>query len=151
MANVINTTVSSMWTSGNPTYVRPVASNGTYYYDTFHLMVSRAGTYDIGSNSAIDTYGFLYNGIFVPENPELNLLIFNDDNNGSAQFGFRIHLRLNVKYTLVATTFSEMQTGPYAVVVSGPERVTLIRTSIPVTTPSAPITDGGNKTNATSK
>ncbi|CAF1926672.1 unnamed protein product, partial [Rotaria magnacalcarata] len=54
-------------------------------------------------------------------------------------------------YTLLVTTFSDFETGPYTVIASGLQRVTLIRTSNVGTTPVAPITTGGYQTNPASK
>ncbi|CAF4012418.1 unnamed protein product, partial [Rotaria magnacalcarata] len=147
MIYMINTTVSSELTVNNPIYDRRGDGNSSCYYDTFDLSVSIAGTYRIGSNSAMDTYGYLYNGSFIPNHPNLNLIASNDDSNGGTQFGFALSLQPNAKYTLVATTFSDMATGPYTVIVSGSQRVTLIRTSNVGTTPVAPITTGGYQTN----
>ncbi|CAF1408139.1 unnamed protein product [Rotaria magnacalcarata] len=147
MIYMINTTVSSELTVNNPIYDRRGDGNSSCYYDTFDLSVTIAGTYRIGSNSAMDTYGYLYNGSFIPNHPNLNLIASNDDSNGGTQFGFALSLQPNAKYTLVATTFSDMATGPYTVIVSGSQRVTLIRTSNVGTTPVAPITTGGYQTN----
>ncbi|CAM4852855.1 unnamed protein product [Rotaria socialis] len=144
---MINTTVSSALTVNNPIYDRRGDGNSSCYYDTFDLSVSMAGIYYIGSNSAMDTYGSLYNGSFIPNRPDLNLIVNNDDSNGGTQFGFAVSLQAHATYTLVATTFSDMATGPYAVIVSGAQRVTLIRTTIVGTTPVAPITTGGYQTN----
>ncbi|CAF2955683.1 unnamed protein product, partial [Rotaria sp. Silwood2] len=150
MIPLVNTTVSSSWTNGNPIYARPGDFNSNYYYDTFDLTVSMAGTYAVGSDSTIDTYGSLYNGSFVPDYPQMNLLIHNDDSESSSrQFRFQVYLEPHVRYILVATTYGTWTTGPYSVVVSGPQRITLIRTTIVVTTPLVPITDDGYRTDPT--
>ncbi|CAF3444838.1 unnamed protein product [Rotaria socialis] len=148
MVHLINITLSSALTVNNPTYDRRDNGNSSCYYDTFNLSVSLAGTYYIGSNSAMDTYGSLYNGIFIPNRPDLNFIASDDDSgDDSRQFQLQLFLEPHVQYTLVATTFSNMVTGPYAVIVSGPQRATLILTSIVGTTPVAPITTGSYSTN----
>ncbi|CAM2724648.1 unnamed protein product [Rotaria socialis] len=144
---MINTTAFSALTVDNPIYDRRGDGNSSCYYDTFDLSVSIAGTYRIGSNSAMDTYGSLYNGSFIPNRPDLNLIVNNDDSNEGTQFGFAVSLQPHARYTLVATTFADFETGRYTVVVSGLQRVTLIRTTIIGTTPVAPITTGGYQTN----
>ncbi|CAF2028725.1 unnamed protein product [Rotaria magnacalcarata] len=143
----VNTTVSSVLTVNNPIYDRRGDGNSRCYYDTFDLSVSMAGTYYIRSHSTMDTYGYLYNSSFIPNHPNLNLIASDDDSSGGTQFGFALSLEPRVRYTLVPTTFSNMVTGPYTVIVSGPQRVTLIRTSIVETTPVAPITTDGYQTN----
>ncbi|CAF2043450.1 unnamed protein product, partial [Rotaria magnacalcarata] len=147
----VNTTVSSVLTVNNPIYDRRGDGNSRCYYDTFDLSVSMAGTYYIRSHSTMDTYGYLYNSSFIPNHPNLNLIASDDDSSGGTQFGFALSLEPRVRYTLVPTTFSNMVTGPYTVIVSGPQRVTLIRTSIVETTPVAPITTDGYQTNPASK
>ncbi|CAF4574688.1 unnamed protein product, partial [Rotaria sp. Silwood2] len=149
---LVNTTVSSSWTNDNPIYARPGVLYSNYYYDTFDLTVSMAGTYAIGSDSTIDTYGSLYNGSFVPGYPQMNLLIHNGGSESSSrQFQFQVYLEPHVRYILVATTYGTWTTGSYSVVVFGPQRITLIGTTIVVTTPLALITDDGYRTDPTSK
>lgn len=147
----VNTTVPSAWTTSNPTYTRPSGTNETYYYDTFNLMVYTTGVYAIGSNSNIDTYGCLYNGTFVPEIPVLNSMICVDDGDTGGQFRFEQHLRSNIVYTLVATTYIARQTGPYTIVVSGPTRVILTQTTFTGTSVTPLTTGSGNTTSQTRK
>ena len=127
---MVNTTVSSMWTSDSPTYSRPGNSTSRYFYDTFDLKVPRAGYYAITSRSFIDAYGYLYNDTFLPYDPEWALIAWDDDSGGNLHFRIEVYLQRYVTYTLVATTNDEEATGRYSVTVSGPVRVSFIRTTV---------------------
>lgn len=133
MTTTITTTLSA-WTSQNPVFSRPGYSNIAFYYDTFEIKVYTAGWYSIGSSSDIDTYGYFYNGTFVPNNPEYNLAASSDNDAELNQFRFQVYLEPYHTYTLVATTHSEWMMGPYTILVLGMRNVTIYRTTFRETT-----------------
>ena len=122
----MNTSVSSAWTSNSPSYIRYNGA-GSFYYESFNINVSTAGSYVSFSGSRIDTYGYLYSPSFSPWYPAENLVAFDDDRGGNGQFRFTVYLRPNVNYILVATTYSSTTTGAYNVTVSGLTSVDIIR------------------------
>ncbi|CAF3306524.1 unnamed protein product [Rotaria sp. Silwood2] len=128
---MVNTAAWSTWTQYSPIYARPFGSNSSYYYhyDTFDVTAPVAGFYTIISNSTIDTYGYLYNGSFFSTYPFWYLAAYDDDGAGNRQFRINVYLEPYMRYVLVATTFSEKTTGHYTVIVSGPARVYILRTT----------------------
>lgn len=135
MEFLFNSTASSMLTSSSPKCVCEGETRGSCYYDTYDLSVSTAGIYAIFSDSAIDTFGYLYNASFMPHWPQQNLIIANDNDGPNGQFRLEVYLEPNVKYTIVVTTYIEWLTGWYTIVVSGPAAVNLIQTTNIGTTP----------------
>ncbi|CAF5062968.1 unnamed protein product [Rotaria magnacalcarata] len=133
-AYMINTTVYSALSLANPRYARPDTSNSTYYYDTFNVKTNITGLYTIASNSAIDTYGFLYNGSFFPNSPTRNLVISDDESGGNAQFRLSVYLQSYAQYVLVVTTYYGNVFGPYMVMTSGLGHVHILRTTATITT-----------------
>ncbi|CAF3430878.1 unnamed protein product [Rotaria sp. Silwood1] len=125
---MVNTNVSSSWTSNSPTYHRPNGSRCSYY-GTFDLSVPKSGFYSISGNSAIDTYGYLYSGCFIPTSPDSNLLNSDDDSGGNGQFRLVMYLEPDVLYILVTTTYAGDDIGPYTVIVSGSTEVNLVQTN----------------------
>jgi len=100
-----------------------------YYYETIDLNVVENGSYTLGSVSNIDTYGYIYNGNFNPFNPSENLLSHIDDGCGYEQFRLVTHLQVNIPYILLVTTYLPDITGPFWIFVSGPNNVSLNRSS----------------------
>jgi hypothetical protein len=125
---VINTTVSSAWTTSSRTYTRHRITNSNHYYETFEVTVPETGSYVFMSNTVIDTYGCLYSVNFFPASTSLNLLTCDDDSGDNGQFKFTVSLQPNVRYILVATTFNPEDTGSYTVVTSGLMKVNVVRT-----------------------
>jgi hypothetical protein len=123
--SLLNTTASSMLTGSSRSYVRYGGTGSIFYYGAFEVVVPTSATYIFSSSSSIDTYGYLYNGAFYTSSTALNLVASDDDSGGGGQFRFSLFLQANVTYILVATTYASGVTGSYAVVVSGPMRVSL--------------------------
>lgn len=142
---MFNTTVSSVWTTSSRSYVRYGATSTNFYYDTFTVTVPSTGSYIFTSNGMLDTYGYLYSPTFSPTSTSVNLLIFDDDSGGNAQFRFIQTLQAGVTYVLVATTFSPSIIGSYTVTVSGLARATVSRTNTTSVTSinTTPVTPAG--------
>jgi hypothetical protein len=121
---------SGMLTTGSEVYHRRASSTSDeYYYDAITMNVFVSGTYSLTSRSSIDTYGYIYNNSFYPNNPEQNLLSMNDDGGDNKQFKFTIFLQPEITYILVVTTYSTEVTGSFLVVSSGPALITFTGTN----------------------
>lgn len=143
MPNVFNTSFSSIWSANNPVFIRPGGLESAYYYDTFEIILYKSGNFEIGTNSSVDTFGSIYNGTFIADFPERNLLASDDDSGENKQFRLVVYLESNVRYTLVTTTHHGSSFGLYKVIVSGPIRVNLIKTTLVSTTTRPPTTGSG--------
>ena len=104
------------------------------YYETIQVTVYTTGTYIITSSSSMDMYGYLYTGGVIFSNLSLNLLVYDDDSGGNAQFKLVVYLQPNITYILIATTFSGGVTGPFSIFVLGPSRARLLSTNITAAT-----------------
>ncbi len=129
-----NISTSSNLTTTSPSFSRLNGDPGTYYYAAYQVIASSTGEYRFRSNSSVDTCAYLYYLSFIPTNPSLNLLLFDDDSAGNGQFQFITTLEKNVIYVLVFTTFNALVKAPYTLIASGPSSVSLTRMSNPSTT-----------------
>jgi len=75
------------------------------------------------SVSKIDTLGYLYDGLFNPINPSLNLYEDDDDSGIEYQFKFSVYLEVAVPYILVVSTHESYTTGSFSVITTGPGNV----------------------------
>jgi hypothetical protein len=124
---VVNTSISSSWTTDSETFARYGDSNGTYYYEAFEVTVPSNGDYILKCNSSIDTVGYLYKENFFSNLPLLNLFQLDDDSGGDFQFQITAYLKSGTRYILVATTIDELTTESYTLLVSGLARVNLLQ------------------------
>jgi len=127
---------SSALTVDGPMFFRPEGSSPDHHYKAIQIIISTTGTYNLRSSGNMDTYGYLYKGNFYPLNPSINLLARDDNNGGNFQFKLTASLEADVTYTLVVTTVYTNVTGPFSVVVSGPDFVTFIPINTVTTTTS---------------
>jgi hypothetical protein len=81
--------------------------------------------YYIGSNSTINTYGYLYLNSFNPLNIAENLITGDDDKGGDSQFLIEMELISTKTYILVETIYEQNVTGPFAVVTLGSKGVNI--------------------------
>jgi len=116
--------------------MRPGSATLNHYYEAIQIIVNRAGIYNIMSVSAMDTLGFLYDGIFNPSNASQNLFKNDDDSGGNSQFKLMAYLEAGVPYTLVVSTYGSSITGPFSIVAKGPGNVQYIPMDPTVTTTS---------------
>ncbi|CAF1454972.1 unnamed protein product [Adineta ricciae] len=114
-------------------YTRPNGGAPNTYYEAIQLYVPTSGYYDLTSVSRLDTHGYLYNGTFNPFDPQSNLIAHNDDGAGGGQFKLPVYLQAGIPYTLVVTTHSAGNTGPFSVIAEGPGNIHFSRLN-PVTT-----------------
>lgn len=94
------------------------------YFQAIRVLADKTGYHEFRCISDMDSYGFFYRGDFLPENPNVNLILSNDDSY-RRDFGFSAHLTRGVQYTLVATSYSTDVSGRFSIVVKGPETVEL--------------------------
>lgn len=112
-------------TSTGSTFQRPGGSSGRYYYTAIRFTVTVYGNYACGSASAIDLYGYLYDGTFNPSNPYSNLLLQDDDSLGNGQFALVGYLSSGRTYTLVVTSHTSGRLGNFGIVVVGPSSINI--------------------------
>jgi hypothetical protein len=94
-------------TTNNPTYDR-FRGSAKYYYEAIMISVPVTDGYYIGSNSTIDTYGYLYLNSFNSLNIAENLVTGDDDKGdkgGDSQFLIEMELISTKTYILVVTTY----------------------------------------------
>ncbi|CAF5129992.1 unnamed protein product, partial [Rotaria magnacalcarata] len=108
--------------------------NSTKYYQAIEVIVNITGTFSFTSSSNMDTFGYLYAGVFDLSNPNLNLLTSNDDSAGNNQFKLIANLEAGVSYTLVFTTFGENVIGPFTIIAVGPTSVDFFPRNVTDTT-----------------
>lgn len=109
---------SSSFTTSSKTYRRPnqnQTTEATFYYEHFNFTVPLSQYYDIVCFSLIDTYGSIYQNSFDPVSPYTNLLKYDDDSNGAAQFKLNVHLQAGTKYTLVVTAYTPNVIGAFTI------------------------------------
>ena len=116
---------TSMWVNDSSKLSIINTSISTYYYVAFEISVVVASNYSFSTESNINTYGYIYNNTFHPDNSSLNLLIVGSNNSGNGQFKLTVFLQPWTSYILVVTTFSVNVTGGLLIVASGPTTVAL--------------------------
>ncbi len=120
---MITSNYSNALTVNSENYTR-YGSSGSFYYHAIEVRVPVTGAYTFKTSSTIsDTYGYLYQGNFYPTYPQYNIVAQDDDTSGNNQFGFTATLRSDITYILVFTTYSQLATGSFDVVASGPSDV----------------------------
>ncbi|CAF3894561.1 unnamed protein product [Rotaria sp. Silwood2] len=119
--NYVTSIYSSVLTMDNEQY-----PESNKYYEAIQVIARASGQYSLASLSNMDTYGYLYNGIFYLVSQTVNLVTHNDDYDGSSQFKLISTLEAGVSYTLVFTTYAGGVTGPFSIVASGPGQVDFI-------------------------
>jgi hypothetical protein len=133
------TNYSSELGNNTATFTRP-GSGGIFYYETIQVNVSANGTYTFISNSRTDTYGYLYENNINASDLSINLLTYNDDSGGNAQFMITYTLQAGRRYILIFTTYSPGVQTPFSIIASGPARVGLSRINLILTLPSTSTT-----------
>jgi hypothetical protein len=88
------------------------------------ISVPETGYYYLfGSNSSMDTFGYLYSNSFNPLNIEENLIDGDDDNAGDFQFLIQYEFKSTKTYILVVTTHDQLVLGPFTVLSGGLKKV----------------------------
>ncbi len=95
-----------------------------YYYEAIMISVPETGYYWIGSDSSINTFGYLYSNSFNPLNIEENLVTGDDDKADDLQFLILHKFDSTKKYVLVVTTHDQLVLGPFSIISAGPKEVT---------------------------
>lgn len=98
-----------------------------YYYQDIRIQVKTSGTYTFRSDSGLDTIGYLYENSFNSTNLEENLMVQDDNSDGSnLRFRFETTLEAERTYILVVTTNMYGKTGGFSVSANGPDSITFI-------------------------
>ena len=114
-----------MWINGSSKFGIINTSISNYHYAAFEINVVVASNYSFSTESNINTYGYIYNDTFHPDNPSLNLLKEDDNSGGNGQFKLTVFLQPWTSYILVVKTFSPNVTGKFLIVASGPTKIAL--------------------------
>ena len=136
------TTYTSELTKHTPVYPR-VCGQGNYHYETFQINVQQDGSYTFDTNSTIELYGYIYENEFDPSYPNENLLKQSDYfltqgnfvltqtrfNDGKFYFQVKNYLKVETVYILVVTTLDPNAIGSFAILITGPNNITLNRIS----------------------
>ncbi|MCA9885599.1 MAG: hypothetical protein KC615_12830 [Anaerolineae bacterium] len=113
----------------DPTYNRTfgdcslLSGTGTnVYYETLNFSVDTTGVYDlhITSFSGSDTTMTLYAGSFSPASATANCVEYDDDGGSGLLSRITRTLDAGVNYVLVASTFSNSDTGTFTLEMTGP-------------------------------
>ena len=110
------------------------------YYEAIQMNVDETGDYTVFSRSNMDTYGYIYENEFDPDNPTFYRHSVKMDECFGGQFQLRARLQSSITYILIVATAYAKKTGPFSVVASGPSNVIfkhLRKYSLRVTLPSA--------------
>lgn len=95
-------------------------------YELIEVNVAENGSYILGSDSEMNTYGYLYQNKFDPFATPFEYLINQDDDGGcNYQFQLTDYLYEHRKYILMITTSVPNETGSFSIFVLGPNNVTL--------------------------
>ena len=140
---VVNTTVSSAWTSSDRLFARYNYGTQGYYYHVYSLVVPVTGYYVIMTANANDSYGYIYFPSFNASVPSKNLAAYDDNSGGNLQFQIIMNLQASTTYMVVVTTAARNRTGPYTLIVSGLYGVNLNRVY-----ESDPVTNAASNTSA---
>ena len=136
---LFSSTIDGVLNSNSPVFSRPNGLDRLSYYQAYRFAVSTSGDYSFTTNSSIDTYGVLYNNPMDPSNSSGNMITFNDDGAGAAQFKITAPLDVSNTYVLVVTTFGDHITGAFQLITSGPS-VLALSSFAPVTSRPMPTT-----------
>jgi hypothetical protein len=118
----------SALTSDNPIYcAERHCQSPHHYFGVLQLNISMNGSYSLVSNSIMNMFGYLYDGIFDPAILTRNLLTFNNESTDNNHFRLEAFLENGKTYDLVVTTSTPNVTGLFAIMATGPEAVTYTR------------------------
>ncbi|CAF1338360.1 unnamed protein product [Adineta steineri] len=119
---------SSALNSSSATYCRTgnCSSSEYYYFSAFLINVNTSGYYTIGSQSNMDTYGYIYSISFNASVPLQNMMAYSDDDGGNRQFSLYLFIDTTIKYILIATTYASDTVGAFSIISYGPGSVQFI-------------------------
>ncbi len=95
------------------------------YYVAFEIRVVIASKYIFSCITNINTYVYIYNNTFYPDDPSVNLLTQDDNNGRNRQLQLTVFLKPWTSYLLLVTTSSRNVTGNFSIVASGPTEVSI--------------------------
>jgi hypothetical protein len=122
--SVVQTVYPAALTKDSQSYSRDCQTSN-FYYQTAQVNVDITGFYSFSSKSSFDTYSYIYKDNFNPLDPLNNLLSQDDNSCNDKQFKLIFELYTNTTYILVVTTYYPAKTGPFSILVFGPNNVKL--------------------------
>ncbi len=148
-------------TTGQPTFDRATcpgfgdiclptaqATNGPHNFQALRFRVTRAGSWQIGTNTPLgtdhgDTHLSLYQGTFNPSQPLQNVFLVNDDNTifgAGFDSGIVGDLSTGTNYTSVVSSYGAGSFGRYLLSFLGPGTIILSDAEIATASQNASIT-----------
>ncbi|CAF1172988.1 unnamed protein product [Adineta ricciae] len=128
-SSLIQATYTSHLTMNSSKYYRSADDiEPNHNYELIEVNVTEDGSYTLGSDSEMNTYGYLYQNKFDPfADAFVYFINENDDGGCNYQFKLTYYLYKHIKYILMITTFAPNETGSFSIFVLGPNNVTLER------------------------
>ena len=91
------------------------------------MTVPVTGTYQIFTQSSLDTFGFLYQSVFDIRFLYINWINYDDDSNGNSQFRLQQTFQAGQTYVVLVTTYDTNVTGTFTLVGTGAGIATFTR------------------------
>ena len=122
----MQTTIYSSLTTATRKYSRYGTIDSNYYYERYRVIVSQTNSYIFRSNSSMDTYGYFYSSVCLPDYSFRNLIAYDDNSADNGQFQLQMYLQGNFTYELVVTTLNPYTTGSYSITVLGLNPISIV-------------------------
>jgi hypothetical protein len=123
---ITQTEYSSELTMSSQTFV-VAGCRMAKYYEAVQINVIGSGYYTFHHNSSIDVSDSVYENDFDPLDPSKNIVTQKNETIHDHLFDFIAYLETNRKYILVVTTTLPDKTGPFSIIVFGPNNVRFSR------------------------
>lgn len=104
-----------------------------YTFETIQVYTNTSGNYTFTgtSGSNLQLYGYLYNGTFIPTNPQTNLITKSDNSSGTSfQFNLTSAIASFTEYILLVTSANQTSTGAFNITASGPGTILFTRRNV---------------------
>jgi hypothetical protein len=124
--SLVTTVYASVLSNDSASFSREKCVLPNFFYVALEFNVSIHGYYSIWSESTINTYGYLYDDVFSPYQPNMNQLASDYGGCGDGQFGIVYMLLTHTRYVFVVTTRLPNETGNFLLKAYGPASVHFI-------------------------
>ena len=131
--STILSTYQGSLSNSSAVYGGVTQSTTNYTYEAIQVYTNRTGTYTFTGTSGnnLQLYGYLYNGTFIPTNPQTNLITKSDNASGSSfQFNLTSAITSFTEYILVVTSANQTSTGSFNINASGPGTILFTRRNV---------------------
>ncbi|CAF0783823.1 unnamed protein product [Adineta ricciae] len=131
--STILSTYQGSLTNSSAVYGGVNQSTTNYTFEAIQVYTNTTGTYTFTgtSGSNLQLYGYLYNGTFIPTNPQTNLITKSDSSSGSSlQFNLTSAITSFTEYILLVTSANQTSTGSFNITASGPGTILFTRRNV---------------------